>query len=111
MSWATSGWVDLSTPPPIRPAFIALETTQKEMFDNHSRISRADQDPYASRVYLRIWLNEKEKKVGGAESCVQEGFRSQCSHNGRFVQDGISLVHREGQDCSFPSQAESFLNS
>lgn len=63
--------------------------------------------PYASRVYLRVWLNEKKKKWVGVRGYAQEGFRSQYSHNGRFVRDGISLGHKEGQDYSFPAQARS----
>lgn len=32
-------------------------------------------------------------EVGG---WAQEGFRSQNGHHGRFVQDGVSLVHTLG---------------
>jgi len=56
----------------------------------HSLISRADQGYYDQKVYLRVQLKER-MWFGGCDG--QKGFRSQSVHRGRFVQDGISLVH------------------
>lgn len=54
------------------------------MFENHSRSARADQDPYASRVYLRIWLNEEKKKWVGRQRAV---FKKALGHSAVVMAD------------------------
>lgn len=54
-------------------------------------IFRADQGYYAPRVPWRVWLDKKEEC--GREGCTGEGFRSQSSHHGTFVPDGVCPVH------------------